>query len=77
MPAYLPVIPSDDTLLNHIYHSLRSDSGKKLMLNIGFLLDVEVKYVCHKSLRKLLLKELNAQILEVNPLALIYYLLLS
>lgn len=47
------------------------------MLNIGFLLDVEVKYVCLKSLRKLLLKELNAQILEVNSLALIYYLLLS
>lgn len=72
VPAYLPVIPSDDTLLNHIYHSLRSDSGKRLMLNIGFLLDVEVKYVCLKSLRKLLLKELNAQILEVNPLALLF-----
>lgn len=28
VPAYLPVIPSDDTLLNHIYRSLRSDSGK-------------------------------------------------
>lgn len=47
------------------------------MLNIGFLLDVEVKYVCLTSLRKLLLKELNVQVLEVNSLALIYYLLLS